>query len=230
MLNTMEKKSEKTRVLIADDHFAIVEGIKTILSTEVDFEVAGSAMDGREAISMVKSLKPDIVILDISMPDIDGMEAAHEIKAYDESISILVYTMSLSKEHITVLFKEGVSGYVLKDEPLSELRLALNVLKAGATFYSKSVQEILQTHVKELELEEGNNVAEIRNGIAKLSVREKEVFVLLADGLTIKEIAHRLCISPKTVESHKYNIMDKLDLKSIASFTKIAFKKGLIDV
>jgi DNA-binding NarL/FixJ family response regulator len=123
-----------------------------------------------------------------------------------------------------------VSGYVLKDEPLSELRLALKALRGGAAFYSRAVQEIVQDHMKELELGKGKNIAEVQNGIAKLSLREKEVFTLLADGLTPKEISDRLCISSKTVESHKYNIMDKLELKSVAQLTKIAVKKGLVEV
>ena len=220
--------TEKTRVLIADDHSVVIEGIMTILSTETDYEVVGVAQDGRQAITLTKSLKPDIVILDISMPRLDGIEVAREIRSWDEKVRILVYSMSASKEHITALFREGVSSYVLKDEPLSELRLALKSLREGATFYSKSVKETLQNHMKELEMGGGNHVAEARNGVIKLSVREKEIFVLLADGLTVREISERLCISPKTVESHKYNIMDKLELKSIAGLTKMAAKKGLI--
>jgi len=222
--------TDKTRVLIVDDHSVVIEGIRTILSAETDFEVVGSALDGRQAISKIRSLKPDIVILDISMPDMDGLEVAHEIKAWDEKISILVYSMSSSKEHITALFKEGVSGYVLKGEPLSEVRLALKALREGATFYSKSVQETLKDRIKELELGERENIKDIKEGVARLSIREKEVFVLLADGLVVKEIADRLSISPKTVESHKYNIMDKLAIKSIAEFTKIALKKNLINL
>jgi RNA polymerase sigma factor (sigma-70 family) len=222
--------SEKTKVLIVDDHSVVIEGIATILANEPDFEIVGAALNGRDALSMVESLKPDIVILDISMPGLDGIEAAHEIKAHNDEVDMLVYSMSASKEHITALFREGVSGYVLKHEPLSELRMALKAVREGATFYSETVREILQDRFKELELGREKDVADVEDSIAKLSVREKEVFVLLADGLTVKEVADRLCISPKTVESHKYNIMDKLDFKSIAEFTKAAAKKGLIDI
>jgi RNA polymerase sigma factor (sigma-70 family) len=221
---------DKTRVLIVDDHSVVTAGIENLLSGEKDFEIVGSAIDGRRALSMVKSLNPDIVILDISMPHKDGVELAHEINNLDKNIGILIYSMSISKAHITALFKEGVSGYVLKHEPLSELILALKVLREGATFYSKSVQEILQDHLKEIELGKGKDVTEVQDGIAKLSVREKEVFVLLADGLTPKEISKRLGISHKTVETHKYNIMDKLNISSIAQFTKIAIHKDLIKI
>lgn len=222
--------ADKTRILIVDDHSVVVEGITACLSRESDFELVGSAANGREAISMVKSLKPDIVILDISMPDVDGMEAAHEINATHEKVRILIYSMSVSRAHVTSLFKAGVAGYVLKNEPVSELIMAARAIKQGATFYSQSVQQLLRDHMKELEPGNGKDAAKVQNGIAKLSVREKEVFALLADGMTVKEVGSRLCISPKTVESHKYNIMDKLNLKSIAEFTKIALRKGLIKI
>jgi len=222
--------ADKTRILIADDHCVVAEGITNSLSREPDFEVVGAATDGREAISMIQSLKPDIIILDISMPNFDGVEAAHEIKSMDTDVRILIYSMSFSKAHVTSLFKAGVSGYVLKNEPLSELHMALRSLKEGATFYSHYVHQVLQEHMKELELGDAKNVAAVGNGIAVLSVREKEVFALIADGKTVKEVAYQLCISPKTVESHKYNIMDKLNLKTIAEFTKIAVRKGLIKI
>jgi DNA-binding NarL/FixJ family response regulator len=224
------QEGDKTSVLIVDDHQVVIEGITTLLSEKGDFEIAGALTDSREALSTTKSVKPDIVVLDVSMPHLDGIEVARDIKAWDESVKILVYSMSSSKEHITAMFREGASGYVLKDEPLSELFLALQAVSEGGTFYSSAVRKTLQEHMKELELGECKDVAEVQNGIAKLSVREKEVFVLLADGLTVKDVAERLCISPKTVESHKYNIMDKLGLKSLAQFTKIAAKKHLIEI
>jgi RNA polymerase sigma factor (sigma-70 family) len=221
---------DKTSILIVDDHAVVLEGIKKLLSDEADFEVVGTVKDARKAISMIKSLKPDIVILDISMPHMDGVEIAHEIKTMGKNISILIYSMSVSKAHVTSLFKEGVCGYVLKHEPLDELILALKSIRQGATFYSKSVQETLSDLLKNLELDEGKDVTEAQDSIAKLSAREKEVFVLLADGLTPKEISKHLGISTKTVETHKYNIMDKLNISSIAQFTKIAIHKDLIKI
>ena len=119
---------------------------------------------------------------------------------------------------------------MLKHEPLDELILALKSIRQGATFYSKSVQETLSDLLKNLELDEGKDVTEAQDSIAKLSAREKEVFVLLADGLTPKEISKHLGISSKTVETHKYNIMDKLNISSIAQFTKIAIHKDLIKI
>lgn len=225
-----DEVAEKTRVLIADDHSVVIEGIESVLNNEADFEVVGSVKDGSRVLSMVKSVGPDIVILDISMPGLDGIGAAQEIRKWDEKIRILIYSMSSSRRHITSLFRIGVSAYVLKEEPLSELLLALESIKQGAAFYSTFVRQVLQEHMKELELGEGNEVVEVKNGISNLSRREKEVFVLLADGLKPREIAERLCISPKTVETHKYNIMEKLNVSSIAHLTKIALRKDLIDL
>jgi DNA-binding NarL/FixJ family response regulator len=221
---------DSTRVFIADDHHIVLEGLRKTLEHEPDFEVVGTAMDGREAVSMIKSLKPDIAILDISMPNLDGVDATHEIKRWDETVRVLIFSMHASREHIVSLFRAGISGYVLKEEPVSDLVLALKAIREGGTYYSHSVDKILREHMKELESGQGRNVPEIQNGMTRLSAREKEVFVLLADGLTPKEIGKKLYISPKTAETHKYNIMDKLNAKSIADLTKLAFKKHLIEI
>jgi len=192
--------------------------------------IVGTALDGLKTIEMVKSLKPDLVILDVSMPNLDGLQTACRIKKIDKEIRILIYSMTATKEHVVSLFKTGAAGYVLKEEPLSELFQALKAVSGGAAFYSRAVQEILQDHIAQLEEDREKGGQEIRTGIAALSKREKEVFVLLADGLPVKEIARRLFISTKTVESHKYNIMDKLNVANLAGLTKIAVQKNLIKV
>ena len=222
--------SEKTKVLIVDDHPVVIEGLKGVIAADPEFELAGTAQDGQEALSMIKTQDPDIVILDILMPGMDGVEVTQKVREWNDRTRILIYSMSANKEAIVSLFRNGISGYVLKEEPFSELSLALKALREGGVFYSQIVSGILRDHMKELELGKGNNVEEGQDGLAKLSAREKEVFVLLADGLPIKEIADRLYISPKTVETHKYNIMEKLDLHSLAGFTKLAVKKDLIEV
>jgi DNA-binding NarL/FixJ family response regulator len=222
--------SEKTKVLIVDDHPVVIEGLKGVIEADPDFELAGTAQDGQEALTMIRSLDPDIVILDILMPGMDGVEVSQKIREWNDRIKILIYSMSASGEAVVSLFRSGISGYVLKEEPFSELALALKTVKEGAVFYSETVRAVLQNHMKELELGKGKNVDEVQDDLATLSTREKEVFVLLADGLPIKEIATRLYISPKTVETHKYNIMEKLDLHSLAGFTKLAAKKKLIEI
>jgi len=220
--------ADKTKVLIADDHHIVVEGIRSALEEYPEFEVVGSASDGLEALQKVKSLMPDVVIMDISMPNLDGIDAAYEIKKLNKGIRVIIFTMHSDKEFIVSLFRAGVSGYVLKEEPISDLILALKSVQSGGTFFSDSAQNIIRGHMEELELGDAKKVREIQDGLIRLSMREKEVFPLLADGLSTKEIAERLYISPKTVETHKYNIMEKLQAKSIADLTKIAIQKNLI--
>jgi len=218
----------KTKLLIVDDHAVVVEGIQRALQDEPKFEIVGIAADGLQAIQQVKSLKPDIVIMDVSMPNLNGIEATHEIKTRKKGVHVIIYTMYSDKEYVLSLYRLGISGYVLKGEPMEDLIQAIKAISGGGTYFSQSVQEIIRDHMEALELGDAAVAREVQNGLIKLSVREKEVFVLLADGLTPKEIAKRLGISPKTVETHKYNIMEKLEAKSIADLTKLAIQKSLI--
>jgi two-component system nitrate/nitrite response regulator NarL len=219
---------ERTKVFIVDDHMIVIDGIKKRLADESGFDVLGSASNGLEAVQAIKSSRPDIVIMDISMPTLDGIEATREIKKFDSSISILVFTMHSEAELVLALFRNGVSGYVLKGDPSSDLVLALKAISRGGSYFSGTVEQKIREHLKDLELGDAEKVKEMRNGVVKLSLREKEVFPLLADGLSIKEIADRLSISTKTVETHKYNIMGKLGADSLADLTKLAIKRGLI--
>jgi DNA-binding NarL/FixJ family response regulator len=190
----------------------------------------GSASDGLEAIQQAKSLMPDAIIMDISMPNMKGIDATIEIKRWREQTLVLIYTMYSDREYITTLFRMGISGYVLKREPIEDLVLAVKVVRNGGTYFSKNVRKVLQEQMDTLTMGDLAEVREVQNGIVKLTVREKEIFALLADGLTPKEIAKRLSISSKTVETHKYNIMEKLDVSSVAQLTKIAVKKNLIEI
>ncbi|MFO8091126.1 MAG: response regulator transcription factor [Desulfatiglandaceae bacterium] len=227
---TMSSGSDKTKILIVDDHPAVIEGIIRALEKEPGFEVVGTALDGLQAVKQVKTLNPDMAIMDISMPNMKGMDAAHEIKAWKERIHVLIYTMYSDREYITSLFRIGVSAYILKREPIKELIQAVKVVRDGGTYFSSSVRKVLQDQLDALTMGDLAEVRRMQNGIAQLTVRQKEIFALLADGLIPKEIAVRLCISPKTVETHKYNIMEKLEVSSVAQLTKIAIKKGLIEV
>jgi len=222
-------KGRSAKVLIVDDHAVVVEGIRKSLKNEPDFEIIGSAHNGLEAIQMVKAMKPDLVVMDISLPELNGVQAVMEIRKWDRNVRFVVFTMYPEKEYIVTLFKIGVSGYVFKDEPISELVMALRAVKEGATFYNKTVHNILREHMEELSRGDAKESKDLRAGITILSDREKEVFVLLADGFTPKAIADRLCISQKTVETHKYNILGKLNVTSVAHLTKLALKKKLID-
>jgi len=216
---------EKTKLLIVDDHRVVIEGIKSSLQEHPEFEVVGEAVDGLEAVEFVKSSRPDIVIMDISMPNLNGVEATRQIKEFDSEIGIVIYTMYSDKEFVIDLFKAGISAYVLKDDPLADLILALKAVEGGGTYFSTMTPTILLRHMEELEEKTTEE-----DPFDTLSQREKEVFLLLAEGKSIKEIAGELFISPKTVESHKYNIMEKLQTTSIVDLTKIAIRKNLIKV
>jgi len=217
-----------TQVLIADDHQVVVDGILGALEQESDFECIGRAADGQEALDLTKSKHPDLITMDIAMPGLGGLETAEEIMSRHPEVKICIFTMHAERAFAVNAFKMGIPGYVLKEEPISELILALKAIRDGATFYSDKVHQLINEHLLELELGTDKNVREIKNGITVLSKREKEIFVLLADGLTPKQIGKRLFISPKTVETHKYNILEKLHFHSMAELTKLAIKKNLI--
>jgi len=218
----------KAKVLIVDDHWVVVEGIKAALENHDEFEVVGTASDGLDAMRRVKSLKPEIVIMDISMPNMSGIEATYDIKKSNKKTRIIIFTMYSDKEYVLSLFRAGISGYVLKEEAISDLILALRAVKAGGTYYSRAIQDIIQEHMLNLELRDRKPAREAEDDLIHLSAREKEVFPLLADGLSPREISERLNISPKTVESHKYNIMEKLNARSVSDLTKIALRRNLI--
>ncbi|MBW2738949.1 MAG: response regulator transcription factor, partial [Deltaproteobacteria bacterium] len=192
----------KTKILIVDDHRVVIEGIKSALQEHPEFKVVGEAVDGLEAVEFTKSLEPNIVIMDISMPNLSGIEATRQIKGLNPEIQIVIYTMHSDKEFVIDLFKAGISAYVLKDDPLSDLILALKAVEGGGTYFSTMAPTLLVRHMEEMEEKTTS-----KNSFDTLSQREIEVFQLLAEGKRIKEIAKQLFISPKTVESHKYNIM-----------------------
>jgi len=212
------------KILIADNHEVVIEGIKAVFQGHPEFEVVGEALDGVQALEQVRSLRPDIVIMDISMPHMNGIEAARRIKRLAPDVRVIIFTIHSNREYIIELLKVGISAYVLKESPLSELILAVKAAKEGGTYLNPVVAAQL---IHEQELEEAGND---KDGFEQLSMREREVLKLLADGKTVKEIAGQLCISPKTVESHKYHIMTKLGVRTIAGLTKIAIKRELIQL
>lgn len=217
----------KTKVLIVDDHRVVIEGIKSALSVSPDLEVIGEALNGHQAIKKAKSLKPDIIIMDISMPDLNGIDATLQIKKMDPHIKIIIFSMYSNREYVIDLFKAGISSYVLKKDPMSDLVSAIKAVERGGTYFTTISSEILLNYVKELD--DSNNINNT-NGFESLSLREREVFQLLSEGKSIKGIAETLGISRKTVETHKYNIMEKLHAKNITDLTKLAIKKGIIQL
>jgi DNA-binding NarL/FixJ family response regulator len=215
----------KSKILIVDNHRVVIEGIKSILKEYQEFEVVGEAYDGLHAVELAKSLQTDMIIMDISMAGMDGIETTIQIMRLKPKIKIVIFTMYSNKEHIISLFRAGISAYVLKEDPVEDFILALKAVRGGGTYFSTMAPTILIRHMKELEQE-----TKSKDILERLSAREREVFCLLADGKTVRDIATQLRISTKTVESHKYNIMGKLDAQSIGGLTKIAIKRNLIQV
>ncbi len=168
-----------------DDHVVVLEGIKSILRDHPEFEVVGEACNGRQAIKLAESLQPDVVIMDISMPDLNGIDATLQIKQRSADTKIVAYTMHSHSEYVISLFKAGVSAFVLKNDPLSDLLLALVAVRKGGTYFSTMTPEILLQHMKELE--EGKRE---QDDFESLSLREREVLQLLAEGKSVREIAN----------------------------------------
>ncbi len=216
---------KKTRVLLVDDHKVVVEGIKSALADHADLEVVGEARNGHQAVKLAGSLNPDIIVMDISMPGLNGIDATLQVKKLNPDIRIIIFTMYSQKEYIIDLFKAGISAYVLKEDPLSDLFFAIQAVKKGGTYFSTAAPTLLVRHL--VELEGGKKT---KDGFDRLSLREREVFQLLAEGMAIKDIADQLCISRKTVESHKYNIMEKLNASTVVDLVKIAIQKGLVHI
>lgn len=221
---------KKTRLIIIDDHMIVIEGIRSALAPLPVFEVVGFALDGLEGIRRAKALRPDVVIMDISMPNLDGFQATHEIRKWNGQAKIIIFTMYSDKEHVISLFRQGISAYVLKDDPISDLLFALEAVREGGTYFSAPVKEVIRDHLEHLESAASGKEYDMYSYFKRLSQREKEVFPLLADGKSVREIAELLCISPKTAETHKYNIMEKLNAKSIVELTKLALRNKLIEL
>ncbi len=218
----MKLQGEKIRVVIADDHTLIREGIRAILSCTKDIEVVGEASDGIEAIEVVEKLKPDVLLLDINMPRLGGLEAACEIRKVSPNTRILVLTQYDDKEYVTRFLKVGVSGYMLKNALGVELINAIKVVSQGQVY----IHPYLAGEIVSLLLTAPPEKKEDPYDL--LTDREKQVLKLLAEGYTHKEIADMLGISVKTVIVHRTNIAKKLDLKSKADIIKFAIQKGII--
>jgi two-component system, NarL family, response regulator NreC len=214
----------KIRVFICDDHALFRDGLKAILREEPDIDMIGDAKDGREAVEQTLSLKPDVVLMDVEMPDMNGFEATRRITQADRRIKVLILTMYQEEEVVARCLDAGASGYVLKDASASQLMHAIETVHRGGKYLSPGALQQVVTHY----LEGHERPATTRYDT--LSAREREIFKLLADGLSVKEIAARLGVSVKTVDVHKYNLMRKLDIHDRAGLIKYAIQRKLIRV
>jgi DNA-binding NarL/FixJ family response regulator len=213
----------KTRIVIAEDQNLVRQGLKALLSEGDQYEIVGEAEDGLEAIRIVAKRKPDLVLLDLAMPRMNGISAIKEIKQKQPETKIVAITFHTSDEYILAAFESGVDGYCLKNDTHANLLLALKRVLDGKRYISPEVSDtILKGYI---ESSRGMNPD---SAWESLTPREVEVLKLVGEGYTSPEIATYLCISPKTVDKHRSNIMQKLDLHSAAALTAYALEKGLI--
>ncbi len=208
------------RVVIADDHTMLRRGICQVIETKKGVSVVGEASDGIELLSLLTTLSADLVILDISMPRMRGIEAAREIKSAYPNIKILFLSMHKRKEYLYQAFSAGANGYLLKEDTDTQLLTALDTLLAGKVFLSSILLGNLPDILIDIFQKSANP------GEEKLSPREAQVLKLVADGLANKDIANLLCISARTVEHHRAGIMKRLDLKTLADLIKYAIREG----
>jgi DNA-binding NarL/FixJ family response regulator len=211
------------RVLIADDHAVVREGIRHVLSSDVGFEVIAEAANGAEAVALAISMQPDVVILDLTMPELSGLEAASRIRDTVPGACILVLSIHDHEEYVLQSVRAGAQGYLRKDSSPAELRKAIRELYEGGSFFSPPVARTLSAALRNERL-----VDDRRGKLAGLTVRERDVLIEIARGATNKQIGARLGISVRTVESHRETMMKKLGLRGVASLTRFALDAGLL--
>lgn len=216
--------TSKIRVLLADDHTILRAGLKMMLNAQPDIEVIGEASDGRQALQEAQRLLPDVIIMDITMPDCNGIEATRQVKRLLPETRVLVLTMHENEEYLFQMLRAGASGYMLKEAADTELISAIRVVSSGRFYLSPSAQSMMVSDYLQRV-----RTGEERDSYGALTEREREILKLVAEGHTNNQIAERLFISPKTVDTHRTHIMDKLNLHSRAELVKYAMRRGLLE-
>ncbi len=211
----MQDMNLKIRVMLADDHPLVMDGIRSCLETYAHIDVIGEARNGHEALQLAAELKPDIVLMDINMPELNGLDATELFKERMPEIKLLILSMHDNREYISSALRYGARGYVLKDVPSQEIVTAIEAVHRGGTYFSSGVSEILLSH--------GNDGPD-----GPLTAREQTILLLLSEGQSNKHVARELDISVRTVETHRRNIKRKLNISSTAGLTKYAIQHGLI--
>lgn len=224
MLNPTLGPTGKIRVLLADDHTILRAGLRMMLNAQPDIEVIGEASDGRAAIAATVQYLPDVVIMDISMPELNGIEATRHIKKQCPNVRVLILTMHENEGYLFQSLRAGASGYMMKEAADTELIQAIRTVQAGRVYLSPVAQSMMV----------GDYLQRVHAGEEKdsyndLTEREREILILVAEGLTNNQIAEKLVISPKTVDTHRTHVMDKLNLHSRAELVKYAMRRGLLE-
>jgi DNA-binding NarL/FixJ family response regulator len=219
--------AQKKTVLIVDDHTLFREGLKAIIAQETQYEVIGETGSGHEALKLAWDLHPDLILLDMALPDRNGIELTAEILQKMPAARVMIVSMHSKIDYIVKAFQAGAMGYVVKDSAFERLLQGIECVLNGECFMDSSVSHKVVQRLMNLP----EKKSEIRNAkYDLLTLREQEIMVLLAEGFSVKEIAEKLFISPKTVDNHRHNIMRKLDIHSPLELVRYAVKLGLIDV
>ena len=215
---------ERQRIVIAEDHTILREGLRALIAADPDFEVVGEAGDGYEAVRSAERLNPHLVLMDLSMPRMNGMDAIREIRRRAPETKIVVLTVHKTEEYILATLKAGADGYVLKDATRDELIMAVRNVISGKRYISPGISEkVIEGYL------DGRKGIQSKTSWETLTHREREILKLIAEGHRNREIADYLCISVKTVEKHRANLMEKLDLHNVQALTTFAIEKGLVN-
>jgi DNA-binding NarL/FixJ family response regulator len=211
----------RIRVLLADDHLLVRAGIRSLLGTLPGVEVVGEARDGQEALLLVGTLHPDVVLMDIAMPGLNGLEATARIAREHRGTRVIILSMHVSEEYAARALRAGGAGYLPKDADVRELALAIEAVARGETYLSPTVS----THVV---ADYRRRLTEAPDALARLTPRQREVLQLLAEGHSTKDVAFRLGVSIKTVETHRAQLMERLDIRDLAGLVRFAVRMGLV--
>jgi len=215
--------SSKVRILIADDHGIVRKGLRLQLEQNTQFHVVGEATDGREAVRLAEELKPDVVIMDIAMPNLNGIQATAQIVKRNPQVGVIILSMHSDESYLTRTLTAGAKGYLLKDNADVDLYRAVQVVAQGKPFFSPAIANtLLEDYMRQLQQRGLQDTYDLLTG------REKEILQLLAEGKSNKEVASSLNLSPNTVETHRTRIMQKLDLHSAADIVLYAVRKKII--